>query len=213
MDERCGSDLPTLEQLSGHLPAVGLGDRLRAAVSAHPAPIWGWIESALWLLVLLTILDHLLDPNGRTGTVIWALTIGFHEIGHLLCSPFGLLLMFLGGTIWQVLVWVLVGAWEWWGRRRITVPLLCIAVAGHSLLNAAVYIGDAQSRSLPLLFGLSSDHHDWWNILSMTGLLPYDGLFAALTRLAGASVVIAAAALGIYYAWMQPRVDARRRRT
>jgi hypothetical protein len=212
MDDRYVRDLPTLDQLAGDLPAAGMLERLRAALQTHPAPVWGYVETALWLLVLFTIADHLFNPNGSTGTIVWVLTIGFHEIGHLLCNPFGTLIMFLGGTIWQVLVWVLVGAWEWWGRRRITVPLLCMAVAGHSLLNAAVYIGDAQTRDLPLLFGLSSDHHDWWNILSMTGLLPYDGAFAALTRIAGAAVVIAAAALGIYYAWVQPRVDAHRRR-
>ena len=84
-------------------------------------------------------------------------------------------------------------------------PLLLWALAGHSLLNAAVYVGDAQARNLPLLFGMNSSHHDWWNILSMTNLLDYDWLAALLTRILGVGVIVACALAGSYLAWVRPR--------
>lgn len=198
--------LPSIDQLMGVQPPVNRLRLLRAAWSAHPAPIWGYLETAFWLVILWSMVDHLLLPEGTVASFIWALTIGFHELGHVLCAPFGTLLMFLGGSIWQVLVWLLIGGWEWYGWRRLSLPLLCFAVAGHSLINAAVYIGDAQARSLPLLFGMSADHHDWWNILMRLGLLPYDGLFASAARVVGISIVITAAAAGAYYAWVRPRM-------
>jgi len=207
-----GDEMPSVEMLVGDETAATPLERLRTAIQAHPAPIYGILETALWAFVLLTIVDHLHDPNGTTGGLVWVMTIGFHEIGHLICNPFGTLLMFLGGTIWQVLVWVLVGAWEYFGRHRITSPLLLWALAGHSLLNAAVYIGDAQARSLPLLFGMSSSHHDWWNIFSMTGLLDYDWLFALLTRILGVGIIVSCALAGAYLAWMRPRTGLGKRR-
>ncbi|MCA9910948.1 MAG: hypothetical protein KC519_19975 [Anaerolineae bacterium] len=200
-----GDDMPSIDLLVGDVPASSPLQRLRAARVSHPAPLYAYLEMALWALILVSIVDHLHDPTGTTGSIVWVFTIGFHEVGHLICNPFGTLLMFLGGTIWQVLVWVLVGAWEWFGRRRVTSPLLLWALAGHSLLNAAVYIGDAQARSLPLLFGMNSSHHDWWNILSLTNLLDYDWLFALLTRILGVGIIVACALAGSYMAWVRPR--------
>jgi hypothetical protein len=197
-------DLPTLEQLTGDLPQPGLFERLRAAWAAHPAPIWGYLESVFWIALALTLADHLLNPDGMIAGVAWALTIGFHEIGHVICAPFGTLLMFLGGTIWQILIWLIVAVWEGYVRRRPRPAVLMLIITGHSFLNAAVYIGDAQARSLPLLFGAGPSHHDWGNILSMVNLLPFDGLLAALARLIGVALVLAAAAWGVWLAWVRP---------
>ena len=197
-------DMPSLDNLapSNDLIAPRTALDLRSVLENHPAPALAWGETLVWLLLAVTVVDHLANHNGTIGTIIWWLTIGQHEIGHFICNPFGILMMFLGGTIWQILFWILVGAWEGFVRRRLRVLFVCAVITGHSFINAAVYIADARSRSLPLLFGMSSDHHDWYNILNMLGLLQFDAALALLARVVGILIVFAAAGAGIYFAWL-----------
>jgi hypothetical protein len=180
--------------------------RLRQAIRAHPLPALGWIEVLFWALWLITAIDHVRAPRASlTGQAVWALTIGPHELGHLICAPFGTFIMFAGGSIWQVLWWFGLGAVTLWLRRQITATLILWAITGHSFINLAVYIGDARAKQLPLLFGMSSDHHDWANLLGMTNLLPLDTTLAALVALAGIGIVVAAAGIGMAAAWFLPR--------
>lgn len=192
------ADVRTRRAVSNPVSAASI----QSILANHPAPALAWLETAIWLLLALTVVDHLANNNGTIGTITWWLTIGQHEIGHLLFSPLGTLLMFLGGTIFQILFWLLIGVWEGFVRRRLRVLLVCAVITGHSFINAAVYIGDARARSLPLLFGMSSDHHDWYNILNMLGLLPFDTALALLARVVGILIIFAAAGAGIYFAWM-----------
>jgi hypothetical protein len=200
-------DLPSLDALlspDAARPAPeAMIDRLRNAIQTHPAPALAWVETGIWCVVILSLFDHLLNINGTTGTLIWWLTIGPHEIGHLICMPFGVLPMFLGGTFWQLAFWALIGGAEFLLRKRLRVLLWCMALVGHSFINAAVYIGDAQTRELPLLFGMGSENHDWYNILTRVGLLPFDDAFALLARLLGCVITVAAALAGIYFAWVR----------
>jgi hypothetical protein len=198
--------MPSLDALLEKAPAAPAPSPLATmqhALATHPRPVLAWVETALWLLLAISVVDHLANPNGTVGGLVWWLTIGQHELGHLLCMPFGTLIMFLGGTIWQVLFWVLIGVWEGVVRKRWRVLLLCGVISGHSFINAAVYIADARARSLPLLFGLSSDHHDWYNILSMTGLLEFDSFFAWTARIFGILLIFSAAGLGIWGTWVR----------
>jgi hypothetical protein len=200
-------DEPSLDSLiaAAEKPAPLLENLVRA-VQSHPLPLLGIIETVVWGGVLLTIFDHLLAPEGTISFVVWLLTIVPHEMGHIICNPFGTLVMFLGGTIWQVLLWLLIGAWGFFFRRQLTIPLLCWALVGHSFINASRYIADASLRQMPLLFGLSADHHDWWNILSMLGLLEYDGLLAGIARIGGALMIVAVSLIGVYCTWVYPRL-------
>jgi hypothetical protein len=178
-------------------------DLLKAwnAPRAANRPPSTWLTWALWLTLVIPLLDHLSHPrSGLTAQIIWALTIIPHEAGHLICNPFGLLLMFLGGSIWQVLLWALLGAFYTWVRRKPAQALLSWMIAGHSCINVAVYMRDAQERNLPLLFALGPENHDWWNILSRLGLLRYDNLLADMTSTLGAIIVLACIAWGLWRA-------------
>jgi hypothetical protein len=192
--------------------AAGILDRLRrcwvgfhAVARQHPARPLAYAETAAWLLVLLSLVDHVLSYRGFTAALIWYLTIGPHEIGHLICLPFGQLLYIAGGSIWQVLAWVLLGVYSLLARRQISVTLFFWAVAGHSLVNLAQYIGDARARQLPLLFGQSAEHHDWYNLLNMLGLLNADKTLAVLATLVGIVTVVSVVVVGILSAWLLPR--------
>ncbi len=179
---------------------------IRAAAARHPAPLLAVVESGAWLAVLITLVLHLRNPReGAVAFVVWAITIGPHEIGHVLCMPFGWFLHVAGGSIWQILAFALPAIYAFAVRRQITTSLVCWALAGHSLINLAPYIGDARARDLPLILGLSKDHHDWWNLLRTYGLLDYDHALAALATISGAGLVLGAVVLGILAAWTLPR--------
>ncbi|MBX3064431.1 MAG: hypothetical protein KF726_15740 [Anaerolineae bacterium] len=186
---------------------IQLWGRLQSAVAQHPIPLYGWLETIFWLVILFTLLDHLRDPRGSTTSfVVWLLTIGPHEVGHFICNPFGVFIMFLGGSIWQLLFWLLLTAWSLFVRKQISVALLMLTIMGHSFINLAQYIGDAQAKQLPLLFGQDSSHHDWANILGMLNLLPADHALALISTLIGVVLVIGCALIGILTAWFLPRV-------
>jgi hypothetical protein len=119
--------------------------------------------------------------------------------------PFGWFLYVAGGSIWQVLFWALLGLYTFLVRRQITASLLMWTVTGHSFISMALYIGDARARALPLLFGASKDHHDWWNLLKQYGLLDYDHALALIATLAGSALILAAVGMGILTAWALPR--------
>ncbi len=184
----------------------GLAARLMQAAARHPAPVLGLIESGLWIGAAWVLVSMALSPReGPVAYGVWLVTIGPHEMGHIICAPFGWFLTVAGGTIWQLLFYALLGTWTLLVRRQLTLPLLLWTVVGLSFMNAAPYIADARARELPLLFGMSKDHHDWWNLLRQYGLLKYDHTFAAIATGLGLVVGFAAVLLGLLTTWLLPR--------
>ena len=181
----------------------------------QPATFARIAQTAFWLFVLLTLVDHVRSPRSSlTGFFMWALTFIPHEAGHVICSPFGSFLAFAGGTIWQVLIWVLLGLVALFLRRRLDLALFWGAIAGHCVIRAAPYIADARARQLPLVGPGTWPHllgqgqapeHDWWNLLSQTGLLEYDQVIASLAVILGALIVLVMAAGGLVTTWYSPR--------
>lgn len=181
--------------------------RAAGVIRSHPLPLYGVVETLLWLGVLASLADHLRDPaNSTTAIVTWYLTIGVHELGHVVCMPFGWFLHVAGGSIWQVLFWAALGAWALIVQRRLTLALLMWTITGHSLINLARYIGDARARELKLLFGLGPESHDWWNLLSRYDLLDSDHVLANISAGLGAIIVVGAVMVGIVTTWMLPRI-------
>lgn len=181
--------------------------QFQIALETHPAKPFGIMETLFWLGCLIPLIDHVLKPQGSWSAYItWWFVIGPHEVGHLICGPFGMLLMFLGGSIWQVLFWIFLGLYTLFVRKQITSVLICWMIVGHSFIDMSVYIGDARSRDLPLLFGMDSSHHDWWNILRRLGLLKYDDLIAEMVFFWGAFIIFVMILLGIWTTWVFPRL-------
>lgn len=104
------------------------------------------------------------------GSFMHNINLPFHEFGHVLFGPFGTFMMFLGGSLFQVVLPLIVlGAFIkkkdnfaasimlWWG--------------GQNFIDISPYIADAKSRALPLVFGAGEAAHDWGNLLSMMGVV------------------------------------------
>lgn len=158
----------------------------------------------LWAVFLLSLFDHLASRSGFTGTLVYFLVILPHEAGHFLCSPFGWFLSVAGGSIWQILLFVIFGFIVLFRKRR-NEALGWWAVAGHSLINLSTYIADASARSLVLIPIPDPSRHDWGNILEHLGLLKYDWLFAQTAIIIGGATVLSAAVVGLFFTWYQPQ--------
>jgi hypothetical protein len=189
-----------------------VGQRCKAAwrmkFKGHPARWLAVTESIFFLLLLIPLVDHALNPNtGFTAWWVWALTIGPHEIGHLICIPFGRFISVAGGSFWQIAFWFLLGGYSILVRRQVLGGLLMWQVVGHSFINLSVYIRDAQERELDLIFGLDADSHDWWNLLRWMGLLHYDDFLSDISFFVGILIalgVMVLALLFVWFAWGMP---------
>ena len=159
--------------------------------------------TTLWLVFLLSLIDHLRSRSGLTGTLIYFLTILPHEAGHFICSPFGWFLTIAGGSIWQILLFIILGLIVFFRNRR-NEALGWWAVAGHSLIALSTYIADASTRSLTLIPIPDPARHDWGNMLEFLGLLKYDWLFAQIAVALGGGIVLSAVVIGLFLTWYQP---------
>lgn len=138
---------------------------LQGVLHRFPLRLWGGS------LALLPLCCYFALTRG-TYTLFDTAALVIHEAGHVFFSPFGRFIGIAGGTLMQVLLPGLL-AWHFWRHRYrfgVQVSLLWL---GHNLINISVYAADARARQLPLLGG-NVHHHDWWNLLRMTNLLPYD---------------------------------------
>lgn len=145
-----------------------------------------WIPRALLLAYLVYAeVKFLRDP--LSSSMFSAITLAFHEMGHLIFRFAGHFIGSLMGSGTQVLIPVAV---IFIFRRQ--EDFFGMAVGGFwtsfSLFELATYIGDAQSMELPLVGFTSDPEHDWHYLLSTMGLLRFDGFFAFLTRVAATAI-------------------------
>jgi len=114
--------------------------------------------------------------------------LAFHEAGHLFLGFAGETLHFLGGTIGQ-LFFPAVLAIRFAKRGESFEAGVCTLWLGESLMNVAVYMGDARAQALPLVGG---HVHDWGWLLARAGLLEQCESLGRLLHLAASAVVLIA---------------------
>jgi len=179
---------------------VTLSARARLAERCDDARSWAagrWWPPRAALLACLAYPGwrHLADPE--YGSIFSGITLGVHELGHLVFSPLGHWPGAAGGSLLQVAAPVAV-AYGFLRQR----DYFAVAVAGAwesmSLANLATYIADARAQELPLVSPFSGDvEHDWNYLLSSFGLLRLDTAIAASVRLLALLVLAASLALGV----------------
>lgn len=125
--------------------------------------------------------------------------LAVHEAGHMLFMPFGEFMMVLGGTLFQVtLPLVFVGYFAL--KRDFYAACFLLFWEALSLTDAALYIGDARERQLPLLSG-DPTSHDWTWLLIQLNALQHDRSIASAVRAIGVLAYIAALGGSLYFAW------------
>jgi hypothetical protein len=115
--------------------------------------------------------------------------LGFHELGHLLTYPFPDVVTASMGSIAQVAVPLGLAAYFGVLRRDTVGAGLCLAWAGTSARDAAVYVADAPYQQLELIGG----EHDWAFVLGPEHLNALDaaGTIASVIRIAGTLLLLA----------------------
>jgi len=136
-----------------------------------------------------------------TGAADWCLidlvNLAFHEAGHLIFTPFGTTLHYLGGTLGQIAVPLLLG-WYFLVRRPQPIgAAFCSWWAGENLVNISVYMADARALALPLVGG---GDHDWNELFYRFGLLASDSVAAVAAGTRGLGVVCMTGGL-LWVAW------------
>ena len=114
--------------------------------------------------------------------------LAFHEAGHLFLAFGGQTLHMLGGTLGQLFFPVAAGL-HFRAREDRFASALCTLWLGESLMNVAVYLGDARAQALPLVGG---DIHDWAWLLPRVGLLPYCETLARALHVVASAIVVGA---------------------
>jgi len=148
---------------------------------------WAW-RAPLLLYFAYVGARHLADPY--YGSLFAGITLGIHELGHLLLSWAGRFLAIAGGSLAQVAAPIAAG-WFLYRQRDYFGVAAAGAWLAFSLFGLATYVGDARTQELPLLGFTADPVHDWNALLSMLGILSWDRTLAFLTR---------AAAFGIWAA-------------
>ncbi len=118
-----------------------------------------------------------------------------HEAGHLFLRPFGTTIMYLGGSLFQVLLPALWCALAL--KQRSTVWPFPLFWTGENLMDVSLYVRDAPVRALPLLGGHRSGH-DWFNLLGRWDLLGSAETIADILFLGGTLIAMAALMAGIF---------------
>lgn len=121
--------------------------------------------------------------------------LAIHEAGHLVFSPFGDHLGFLGGSLLQLIVPSVFVGYFWRSRQRFAAGITLSWVAVN-LLYVSRYIGDARAQELPLLGGENAIH-DWWYLLTEWDLLPSDMAIARAVHFGAALSFVLSAALAL----------------
>jgi hypothetical protein len=92
--------------------------------------------------------------------------LGMHELGHLLAALMPDMFMFLAGSVLQVAVPLGLAAYFLIRRKEWASAGFCLAWAGTSARDVAVYVADAPVQALPLIGGGT---HDWAYLLGPRG--------------------------------------------
>jgi len=157
-----------------------------------------WIPRAL-LLAFLVYIELLKIGDATRWTIFYGITLGFHEMGHLLTSFLPFFLCALAGSVFQIAVPIATIVIFY--RQP---DYFGMAVGGfwlsYSLFELSAYVGDARAQDLPLVGFASSEDlvHDWNYVLGKLHMLPLDHFFAFLLKVAATFSGVASCAFAVW---------------
>lgn len=149
-------------------------------------PVTGWgVASYLFFALFILWLSH---SEGRWVFLLDNANLALHEAGHPALSLISDRLTVYGGTLMQ-LVFPLSAGFHFYRRGETLSVAFAVLWLGENLFNIAVYMADARVQILPLV---GNGEHDWTEIFSRWGVLDWDTGIAALVRVSGWLLIIAA---------------------
>jgi hypothetical protein len=173
-----------------------------------------WAQGRMWipraiLLAYLVYADIRFLRDPLSSTMFSGITLGFHEMGHIIFNFAGHFIGSLMGSGMQVLVPIIViivffRQPDYFGA----------AVGGFwlsfSLFELANYVADARAMELPLVGFTDDPEHDWHYLLGTMGLLKLDTTFGFLIRATATLTGVASLALAVWLLVIMARSKGRR---
>ncbi|AFY72665.1 hypothetical protein Syn7502_00507 [Synechococcus sp. PCC 7502] len=120
-----------------------------------------------------------------------------HEAGHAIFRLLGEFIMFLGGTLMQLIVPIGITVYFFIRQERYSgaITLFWVSI---NLFDVSRYMKDARTQFLPLLGG-EAVTHDWFYIFGKLNLLQADVAIGNFVYVVAFMVYMVAIALGFYY--------------
>lgn len=153
--------------------------RARAALFYVPEEVNAWtvylrgalLAAAAIYGVRLALMD--IPDWEMSQTFMHLVLLPFHEFGHLLFRPLGEFMTLLGGTLFQVMLPLGLGAYFLTKNRDPFAGSLMLWWAAAGVMDTAPYIYDAWKPQHVLLTGRTGDTgaHDFIDVLGDLGLL------------------------------------------
>lgn len=142
-----------------------------------------------------------------SASLMHLVLLPFHEFGHILFMPFGEFMTLLGGSIFQVLMPLLLGGYFLVRNRDPFAASLMLWWASAGVLDTAPYIYDAWVPQHVLLTGRTGDTgaHDFIDTLGDLGLLHQAQPIGRGVHVFGVVAMLASLLWGACVVWLQHR--------
>lgn len=143
--------------------------------------VWGW---------RLMKMDY--RDGEMAGSLMHSILLPFHEAGHVFLRPFGEFMMVAGGSIFQVLIPLVVAGSFIWQQRDAVGASIGVWWCGVSLMDLAPYIYDAKEPKLTLLSGKTGDAggHDWMYLLGRFNVVEKAQSYGLVAHEVGALIMV-----------------------
>lgn len=173
----------------------------------------GWIAGRAVLLgaflvwgMRLAAMDY--RDGEMSQSFMHAILLPIHEAGHVLFIPFGHFMTILGGSLFQLLLPLIVAGALLWQNRDATGAAIGLWWCGISLMDLAPYIYDAKQPQLILLGGHTGEDgpHDWIYLLGVFGKVAQSQRYGFIAHRLGAVLTLTAIAGGAVLLWRMARV-------
>ena len=110
------------------------------------------------------------------------ITLAFHEMGHIVFSPFGRTLMLLGGSIFQLLIPLSAGLYLVLRQRDYFGGAVGGAWLSYATWEMGTYMDDANKERLGLVGFSDNPEHDWSALFTGWHVLNHSHMIATVVR-------------------------------
>ena len=160
--------------------------------------LWGWH---------FILLDYSVDPYSIGKSFMHNINLVFHEAGHVLFRPFGWFMTILGGSLFQLMMPLIVLLTLIIKNNDTFGASIALWWFGQSFIDLAPYIDDALEQKLVLLGGRTGadapGNHDWNNLLGELNRLEKCHDYAATVDFLGCFLILLSFTWGGYLLYRQ----------
>ncbi len=168
-----------------------------------------WCKGKNWLVRLPILLfffyalvRHLINPF--YSSLLGALNLGIHELGHFVFGFMGEAVAVAGGTLLQLAIPIF-AVFNFRRQNDFFAMAFSLGWLSTNFFGVATYVADARKLELPLVTpfggGDGGVYHDWEYMLSNLNLLEYDQVIAGVFRAMAVVSMLACLFAGVWLLW------------